>query len=362
MRRLYIISWSVALIAAACFWYVRPPTTFRSAERAPVPKDWLQNEAKPLTPAEHIRTPDQTYLTYPEWFLVFGPAEYAESMRTRTASRFPLTTHIHQAWESYAAVSDQIAGTYPPNDEYNTMIKVINTSSTFEFGIKAAYEEVIGRITDVGAGTIATEEDRFAARFAQEYIDVIYYVPWYEFDFIKQTKTLWSEVPWFGAHPLRKLERRFFLTSELLTKAVYGWANKQAALFAYGKPLMVTYVVLDRAPSGKMEGVTIKQTYPDGSVLAEWPRYGPFTPLAIEAARQGVAFREIAGNRTATLISAVGPADWQPTGKAVSLFSQPIPTKPGQCRWAIATPVANLHTTLKRMADDGLTVEHVFDF
>ena len=169
-------------------------------------------------------------------------------------------------------------------------------------------------------------------------------------------------MPWFGAHPLRKLERRFFLTSELLTKAVYGWANKQAALFAYGKPLMVTYVVLDRAPSGKMEGVTIKQTYPDGSVLAEWPRYGPFTPLAIETARQGVAFREIAGNRTAVLISAVGPADWQPTGKAVSLFSQPIPTKPGQCRWAIATPVANLHTTLKRMADDGLTVEHVFDF
>jgi hypothetical protein len=111
-----------------------------------------------------------------------------------------------------------------------------------------------------------------------------------------------------------------------------------------------------------MADVVIKETYPDGSVLAEWPRYGPFTPLAIEAARQGVAFREIAGNRTATLVSAVGPAEWQPPAKAVVLFSQPIPTKPGQRRWAIATPVADLHTTLKRMADAGLTVEHVFDF
>ncbi len=362
MRRLYFSAWGAALLAVACFCYVRPATTFRPAERAPVPAAWLHPAATGLTPAEHVRTPDQTYLTYPEWFLVFGPAEYATAMRTRTATTFPLTTHIFQAWESYAAVGDQIAGAYPPNDEYNTMIQVINTSSTFEFGLKAAYEEVIGRLTDVGAGTIATEEDRFAARFSQEYIDVIYYVPWYEFDFIKQTKMLWSDVPWFGAHPFRKLERRFFLTSEMLTKAVYGWANKQAALFAYGKPLVVTYVILDRAPTGKLDGVTIQKTYPDGSVLAEWPRYGPFTPLAIEAARQGVGFREIAGNRAAILISAVGPAQWVPTGEMTALFSQPIPTEPGRSRWAIATPVSALHTTLRRMQTDQVTVEHVFDF
>ena len=362
MRRLYIISWGMALVAAACFCYVRPPSTFRASERAPVPKAWLHNATPSLAPADNVRRPDQTYLTYPEWFLVFGPAEYAESMRTRTATTFPLTTHIHQAWECYAAVSDQLVGNYPPYDEYNTTIRVINISSTFEFGVKSAYEAVIGRITDIGTGTIATEEDRFAARFAQDYIDFIYFVPWYEFDFIKQAKILWRDVPWLGAHPLRKLERRFFLTSEILTKAAYGWANKIAAHTAYGTELLVTYVVLERAPAGKMAGVTIKQTYPDGSVLAEWPRYGPFTPLAVEAARQGIAFREIAGNRTAILVSAVGPATWEPAGKAVSLFSQSIPTKPGQRRWAIATPVAELHTTLKRIADAGLTVEHVFDF
>jgi hypothetical protein len=362
MRRLYFSAWSSALLAVACFCFVRPATTYRPRERAPVPDTWLHLTGTGLTPAEHVRTPDQTYLTYPEWFLVFGPAEYAMSMKTRTATTFPLTTHIFQAWESYAAVSDQIAGVYPPNDEYNTMIQVINSSTTLEFGLKAVYEEIIGRLTDVADGTVATPEDVFAANYAQDYVDVIYYMPWYEYDFLNQTQALWTKVCWFGAHPWRKLERRYFLTSEFLVKAAYGWLNKQAALMAYGKPLMVTYVVLDREPVGKMDGVTIKKSYLDGSVLAEWPRYGPFTPLAIEAAHQDIAFREIAGNRSAILISAVGPADWVPTGEMVALFSQPIPTQPGQRRWAIATPVSALHTTLRRMNVDHVTVEHVFDF
>ena len=33
--------------------------------------------AGPVAPEEHRRTPDQTFLTFPEWFLVHSPAEYA---------------------------------------------------------------------------------------------------------------------------------------------------------------------------------------------------------------------------------------------------------------------------------------------
>jgi len=51
-----------------------------------------------------------------------------------------------------------------------------------------------------------------------------------------------------------------------------------------------------------------------------------------------------------------------PTGEMTALFSQPIPTEPGRSRWAIATPVSALHTTLRRMQTDQVTVEHVFDF
>lgn len=362
MKRLYVIAWCAAMLAVASFRQARPTTTFRAADRAPVPREWLLKPASDLTPEEHRRTPDQTFLTYPEWFLVFGPAEYAESLRLRTATSFPLVTHIQQAWESDAAVSDQIGGIYPPNEEYNTMIKVINISSTLEFGIKAAYEETVGRITDVNGGVVATDEDRFAADFAGEYVKVIEHVPWYDFDFISQTKRLWSEVPWLGEHPLRKLERRYFLTSELLVKAAYGWVIKQAAASTYTKPLMVTCVILERPLTGAHEDATVIQTFADGSVLAEWPRYAAFTPLAIEAARQGIAFRAIAGNRTAVLVSAVGPSDSISPGQAKILFSQSIPTKPGLRRWAVATQVSELHNTLRQMESDGLNVEHVFDF
>ena len=35
------------------------------------------------TPVEDRRPPDQTFLTYPEWFLVFSPAEYAAHTRAK---------------------------------------------------------------------------------------------------------------------------------------------------------------------------------------------------------------------------------------------------------------------------------------
>jgi hypothetical protein len=328
-------------------------------------RSWLISDEESLTPKEHRRAPDQTFLTYPEWFLVFGPAEYAEFLQHHTSSNFPLMTHVFQAWESYRAVDDQIRGVYPPNDEYHTMIKVINTSSTIEFGLKDVYETVVGRMTDVGSGEIATDEDRFNARYAREYVAFLDTAPWYEFDFMEQMRRLWRNSSLLGAHPVRKLERRWFLTSELAVKAVYGRMIKQATRSAYEVPSPVTAVVLDRHPedSPATKEVKILNALPDGSILATLPRYAPFTPIALEFARQGVRFQEIAGNRTAVLISVIGPSDWQfPSQQCKLLFRQPIPTKQGQSRWVLATRVPSLHQALRELVEAGATVEHVFDF
>ena len=46
------------------------------------------------TPPEHVRGVEQTFLTYPEWFLVFSPAEYATSVRTTPPDRFPFFGHV----------------------------------------------------------------------------------------------------------------------------------------------------------------------------------------------------------------------------------------------------------------------------
>ena len=75
---------------------------------------FAQAPAAPVeAPPEHRRSPDQTFLTFPEWYLVHSPAEYAAYLGAgRRASGFPLYAHIGQFWQSYAAVAHEIRA-YP---------------------------------------------------------------------------------------------------------------------------------------------------------------------------------------------------------------------------------------------------------
>src|SRR5215471_10412375 len=143
-----------------------------------------------LTPQEHRRGPEQTYLTFPEWFLVFSPAEYAAFTKTEHPSEFPFWGHIRQFWQSYAAVTRATTNDkYEFNAGYHVMIMVIGTSTTVEYAIRSAYETFFGRLAELTADHF-TVEDVYAARVAQEYVDFIRVRPWYEFDFWSKLKGL----------------------------------------------------------------------------------------------------------------------------------------------------------------------------
>ena len=58
-----------------------------------------------VAPPEHRRGAEQTFLTYPEWFLVHSPAEYAEYVRDHTSTQFPFIGHTCQFWQGYGAVT-----------------------------------------------------------------------------------------------------------------------------------------------------------------------------------------------------------------------------------------------------------------
>ena len=125
-----------------------------------------------LTPPEHLRGEDQTYLTFPEWFLVHSPAEYAAFLKHDDPHRFPLLAHVGQLWSSYAAVIDSTRK-YAFNAEYHVMINVIAISTTVEYGLKSLYEGTFGRLAATARGAHRTQEDEFAAATAQRYVDFI---------------------------------------------------------------------------------------------------------------------------------------------------------------------------------------------
>ena len=311
-----------------------------------------------VAPPEHRRGPEQTFLTYPEWFLVHSPAEYAEYVRDHTPTQFPFIGHTFQFWQGYAAVT-RATRSYPFNFGYHVMVMVIGTSTSVEYVIRAAYETLIGRLSELTAPRRLSEEDRYAAMVAQAYVDFIRDQPWYEYDFMKQLVGLWTKTSFFGPDFVRKWERKYALTTEYLIKGGYAWLIKKATKAAYEEPLPVTAIVIDRLPAG------IEKDLPELKVITPTlvlvPRYDKFMYYAAALATKEVNFREIAGNGEKALIvvSALVPAAWQSQG---ILFEQPVLTRPRTKRVVLAVPVASLAPLLKRLTADGARLEHVYDY
>lgn len=319
-----------------------------------------------VTPAEHRRGPEQTFLTYPEWFLVFSPAEYADFVRDHDPSDFPFLGHIGEFWQAYGAVYRATRDRYPMNWGYHAMIMVIGSSTTVEYGIRSAYETLVGRLTELTRTHGPVEEDRYAARVAQEYVDFIRVDPWYKFDFAARLKGLWTGTSLWGPDALRKWERKYALTTEYGVKAGYGWLIGKLTAEAYDAPLPVTAVVLDHAPRDDrraMPRLQVLAREADGSVLATVPRYQLFTDYALALASQDVRITEVAGNRGAILVSLIVPATWSPGALPVRvLFTQPVLTRPGRRRVVLTTPVGSLTALLRAVQAAGLSVEHIYDY
>jgi hypothetical protein len=319
-----------------------------------------------VTPKEHQRGAEQTFLTYPEWFLVHSPAEYAAFVKHHDPSGFPFIGHIRQFWQGYGAVNDATKKDYPFNFGYHVMIMVIGTSTTVEYALRSAYETLIGRLGALARTHGMTEEDRLGARVAQDYVDFIRVQPWYEYDFLGKLAELWTRTGWWGPDLLRKWERKYALTTEYSIKAVYGWLIKKATKASYDEPLPVTAVLVDRLPADaetELPDLKVLRRFPDGSALITVPRYYAFKRHASFLARRGAGFVEIAGNRSAILVSALVPESLEPpAGDLKVLFTQPILTQPALKRVALVVPVSSLAATLNRLSEPGLELEHVYDY
>ena len=299
-----------------------------------------------VTPIEHHRPADQTFLTFPEWFLVFSPAEYATFTKTNAPSEFPFFGHIAQFWQSYRSCLGAVTGKYPFNTGYNVMIMVIGTSTTIEYALRGAYEAFVGRFTDLACAGCRTQEDDYGAAVAQDYVDFIRVQPWYEFDFTSKLSGLWTQTDFFGPNFFRKLERKYILSSDYLVKAGYGKLIKVATKASYDEPIPTTAVLVNNDAQIKLLS-----------------RYQAFTPEIIKLVESGLQFVEIAGNRGDILMSLITPNSWRPASPDYKvLFTQPILTDPEHARVALTTSVENLGTVLKSFSKPPFIIEHIFDY
>jgi hypothetical protein len=344
MKRLYILTLcSIGLAACIFFFKKRNPTTIAEGEGLVIKKDWLVQNKNPLTPKNDCRPADQTFLTFPEWYLVFSPEEQANYFKEHTATTFPFMSHTAQIWESYKIVNNQIKDNFQTNTGYHFMILVIGSSASVEYSIKAWYETIIGRITDTYI--VKTEEDKFNAKFTQDYVNFIKDRPWYEFDFKSCLKYLWASTSFFGNNFLRKLERKYILTSELAVKYVYGKLIGLGTKTVYDEALPTTAVVLEN------------------DSLQSLPRYDKFANAITALAKNGHSFKEIAGNNSAILLTVlVTNSDKTNFENTQTVFTQPISSDPTTKRIALAVPITSLNKLLLQLSNNKIKIEHVFDF
>ena len=343
--------WSAGFIAAKC--YSRHPAADTGA--APV-----ERETDGSTPVH--REEASTYLTLPEWYIVYNTDEYARALATRPPSAFSYGGSIRQYWRYYGAACDATKGVYPFSDGNHLMLAVIGSSFSIEYALKGLYENTFGRLTEWSGG-YDTPEDAFARTTATEYGTFMHTVPWYDFPFGQKIRALWTTTPASGPHMVRKWERRLALTAEYGVKAAYGWLIGLGSHATYGQEDLIVEALVDNAGPQVFADATVKRVRDssNGRAIVAIPRYEAFTGRALAMLQQGVRFVNIAGNDE-ILITLLVPAGWTaPDARAVILDDRLL-TDVTFRRIAMKAPVADLHLLVPKLRESGARIEHLYDY
>lgn len=308
------------------------------------------------------RGEDQTYLTLPEWFLVHSPEEYANYLgKGKSPSHFPFWGHIEQFWETYKGSYDVTKDKYPFNTEYHVMVMTIGVSTTIEYIVKGIYESFAGKFTEMFDDN--TQEDRYAAKIAKEYVDFIKIEPWYKFDFNKALKGLWSESDLFsGGNIIRKIERRYALSTEYLIKSGYAYIIKKATAASFTPPIPYSSVLIKGNYENYDNNIVNLGMNGENNML-RLPRYGEFTPNLIKVANSNKDFVEIAGNNSNITIAVLVDKNFDERQYPYKIFIlQPILTEESTKRVVYEVPIKDLASMLRNLSSKNIKIEHIYDF
>ena len=342
----------------ACRVWENPPAAEPASDDAAI------REAVREIP-DYYRPESKTYLTLPEWYIVYSTDEYADFIATNSSSDFPYFRAVGQYWQSYVDICNEIRGRYPFNGDSQFTLAFIGISFTAENMLKGTYEGTIGRLTDWISSNTPTEEEVYAAQVAQEYGEFMHVVPWYFFPFREKLQGLWNETDLWGPDPIRKWERKFALTVEYGGKILYSSFTNLGAQATYGgvdveKIYAVTEGITDDMLSKDLEVV---KEVDDQRQLIRITRFEYFSDTVPGLLERGVRLEEIAGNRE-ILFTLLGPQDADYSFEHGDyLFDLPILTQPGQTRAAVKVPVADMAEFFEELKTrQDIEFEHMYDY
>jgi hypothetical protein len=330
-----------------------------------------RGSAVPQTAPQHLtaekdqRLEARTYLTYPEWHVVYAYEELGKVLATGDPHDFAYWPAIKGFWSTLCAVSEEADSLGEAGFDAKATIYTVGASFTLEMLAKAAYEETKGRLTlllspaEDGAAE-PSHQDEVETRMAQTYGAFLHQTPWYRFDFDAWTGRLW-EAPIGPA--LRSWERRIAVGLEWKAKAAYAGLieNAAGAMGADETEMKVHVTDLTSAQIAELgEGVLQVEDNQDRGAILTVSRYRAFTRTAEAIAAAGGNFTEIAGNDDilVTLLAANDPD----LPESARLLRRVERQSAEERRHLVAVKVGDLADLIRGLETSGATLEHVYDY
>jgi FAD/FMN-containing dehydrogenase len=310
---------------------------------------------------DDVRPLANTYLSIPEWYIVYNAKEYATVLREGEPSSFPFIESNRRYWDEYNAILSHSDNSSVSKD-YITVLQVIGYSFSVENAIKGVYEHSIGRISEFISGGKRVPEEDVAARMAEDYASFIYDYPWYDFPFWSYLHDVWTvhagnDCCTLG-QSMRRAERKLYISLEIGIKAAYSHVIAFATHQKFG---VQDDIVCANISLGKEKDKLCA------------PHYQPFTKKLIEAMEKekdnpNFTIKDIAGNDRIVVTYIESQTDRSSYENIEELFRYPeISSVEGKKinykdRVIDMVPVTYLPILYQTLKSRGIAIDHLYDY
>jgi hypothetical protein len=291
---------------------------------------------------------------------VYAYEGLAKVLETGDEHQFGYFNSVKGFWTSFCDLNRLAQGHGGADFNTRATIYVIGSSFTLEMGMKALYEETIGRFFAFLRGAQKSPQDIVSAKMAQDYATFLQQTPWYKYTFDTETTKLWAAPL---DMPVRGWERRLALGGEWSAKTAYAKVIANAVAATGVAKLEIRSVVanLDATSLASIEGVQIIETIPQGFVI-NTPRYRSFTNILKEIAKRGGTIVEIAGNDD-VLVTAIKTSGEPLQALNGSEYITSIERDGfGNERVLLNVRVPELANLMRTLANGPVMIEHVYDY
>ena len=318
----------------------------------------------PVTEKGYRRPLDNTYFTFPEWYIVYSFEDFGRFLDHSSESQFGYLRHILGFWRSFCTINRAMPAATESRFDVKMMIYVIGISYSTEYAIKGLYENTIGRVFEWIRGDRLTPQDEYARAVLQDYAAFLYTVPWFKYPFRDKLDGL-EAISTPTPSRLRTWERDFALGTEYFLKIGYAHAI-QSALDAANddEPRDIMFVVATLPPdvlAAEPRLTLVRALSPDWQ-LVQAPRYKALTEILSKLLDGGHRLAEIASNHD-ILVTVIAPKDAKlDIADTTELFSLDLDAKPGFRRAGLRARIDRLVEIKRALTAKGVSLEHFYDY